>query len=75
MLKSWESDGNQVFPETAKEHYTLQGVMRRIRKLQAQGKYGHGEMPDGGYIVAVEQVPNSWSRGDNRPEKRHMEPR
>jgi hypothetical protein len=59
MLKSWESDGIQVLPETEKQHHTLKGVMRRIRKLQGQGKIGHGECGDG-YVVAVEQVPNSW---------------
>jgi hypothetical protein len=60
-LKSWESDG-QPIASTEKQHYTVKGVMRRIRKLQARGRYGYGECGDGGYIVAVEQVPNSFSQ-------------
>ena len=64
MLKSWETDGTQVIEETERLHFTVKGVIRRIRKLQALGRYGHGESPSGGYIVAVEQVPNSWAQED-----------
>lgn len=67
MLKSWESDGQQVIEATERRHYTPRGVARRIRKLQAQGKYGHGENLGGGYVVSVEQIPGSWDMTWNAP--------
>lgn len=66
MLKSWESDGNQVLPATQREHHTLKGVVRRMRRLQAAGKFGHGEMPDGRYLISVEPYPNCYEAAADR---------
>ena len=59
-FKSWQMEGEEAMAERI--HYSVKGVMRRIRRLQGSGKVGRGECGEG-YIVSVEQVPHSWEQG------------